>query len=49
LSKIEGVSEIETDIAGRTCTFKISDPSELESQLAEFAETNSHLEGFTIE
>jgi len=48
LEKIDGVVEIETDVPGRTCTFKVKPDFDYETKLAEFAETNEKLAGFEI-
>ncbi|WP_145420647.1 hypothetical protein [Planctomycetes bacterium K23_9] len=50
MAKIKGVSDIKTDISGRNCTFKVSDPDvDYKGKLKEFAETNTHLAGYTIQ
>jgi hypothetical protein len=50
LSKISGVTDIETDTNARTCTFKVTDPNvDYEAELAKYAETNTHLADYTIE
>jgi hypothetical protein len=49
LQKIEGVSDIETNVAARSCKFKLSNPElDLVAKLNEFAKTNSHIAGYTI-
>jgi hypothetical protein len=49
LVKIEGVTDIETDIANRTCSFKLTKPGvDYKARLAEFAKTNSKLAGYEI-
>jgi hypothetical protein len=49
LEKIDGVTEIETDIANRKCTFKLANPDvDYQAKLSEFAETNRHLADFEI-
>jgi hypothetical protein len=50
LAKIEGIVEIETDVANRICTFKVEKSNaEYETTLAEFAKTNPHLAGYEIQ
>jgi copper chaperone CopZ len=49
LVKIDGVTDIETDIANRTCSFKLTKPGvDYKAKLAEFAKTNSKLAGYEI-
>jgi hypothetical protein len=49
LAKIEGVTDIETDSSNRVCSFKVpKSNTDYAAQLAKFAETNSHLAGYTI-
>lgn len=44
------MTDIETDFKNRICKFRLTDPDvEYEAKLAEFAETNEHLEGYTIQ
>jgi len=41
---------ITTDIAGRNCTFELTDPSvDYKAELKKYAETNSHLAEYTIQ
>jgi hypothetical protein len=48
LQKIQGVSGIRTDIANRTCQFRLSNTEiDLAASLNEFAKTNSHLAGWS--
>jgi hypothetical protein len=50
LEKIDGVTDIQTDTTNFVCTFKVTNPDvDYESKLAEFAQTNSHLAGYTIQ
>ena len=50
MTKIPGVTDIETDIDARRCTFKVTDPNvDYEAELAKYAETNTHLADYTIE
>ncbi len=50
MEKIDGVVDIETDISNRICSFKLTKADvDYESQLAEFAKTNSHLAGYEIQ
>jgi len=49
LEKIDGVTDIQTDIVNRTCSFKVTKPSvDVQAQLNEYAKSNEHLAGFTI-
>ena len=49
LQKIDGVADIQTDVEGRKCSFKLSDPdASYKDQLAEMAKTNEHLTGYSI-
>lgn len=49
MQKIDGIVDIETDVAKRTCSFKVTDPTvNYQSTLAELAETNTHLAGYKI-
>jgi hypothetical protein len=48
--QIAGVRDIKTDISGRMCSFKVSDSNvDYTTELAKFAETNSHLAEYTIQ
>ncbi|MDP7302703.1 MAG: hypothetical protein QGG09_06355 [Pirellulaceae bacterium] len=50
MQKIDGVTDIETDIAGRLCSFKVTDPDvDYNSKLAEYAKSNEHLAEYTIQ
>jgi len=50
LATIAGVSDIETDIDSRTCSFKLSDPNvDIAAELARLAASNEHLAEFTIQ
>jgi len=50
LAKIEGVKEVETDVEGRKVTMKLTKADvDYQSKLKEFAETNEHLEGYSIQ
>jgi hypothetical protein len=49
LGKLDGVTDIETDVAGRRCTFKVTKPSlDYRAKLAELATTNTHIAGYEI-
>jgi hypothetical protein len=49
LAKIEGVSNIKTDIPKRICTFKFENDSlDIRAKLDEVATTNTHVNGFRI-
>ena len=50
MTKIEGVTEIQTDPVKRVCSFRLTKPNvDYQSQLAKFAETNEHLAGYEIQ
>lgn len=50
LEKIDGVTDIQTDIDGRTCSFKLTKPDvDYKAKLEEFAKSNSHLAGYEIQ
>jgi len=50
LEKIDGVTDIKTDIAGRLCSFKVTDPNvDYRSKLAEYAKSNEHLADYEIQ
>jgi hypothetical protein len=50
VEKIDGVTDIVTDVANRSCTFKVTKPGvDFESNLAEFAKTNAHLKDYEIQ
>ena len=50
MEKIDGVAEIETDIANRVCSFKLTKPDvDFKAKLVEFAKTNQHLAGYVIQ
>lgn len=49
MQKIDGVTEIETDIAKRTCSFKLTKPDvDYQAKLTEFAKTNTKLAGYEV-
>jgi hypothetical protein len=49
LQRIDGISEIETDVRTSTCKFKLSNTSlDLAATLNEFARTNSHIAGWSM-
>jgi hypothetical protein len=50
LSKIAGITGIETNVKNRTCSFKVVQPGlDYEAKLAQLAKTNSHLEDYEIQ
>jgi len=49
LKKIEGITDIQADPKTRVCSFRIPASSDYESQLVEFAKTNQHLAGYSIQ
>ena len=50
LSKVEGITDISTDIPSRICTFHMKTGSlDLKAILDEFSKTNDHIAGYTIE
>ena len=49
LQKIEGISDIETNIQTRVCKFKLANVQlDLKAKLGELAKTNSHIQGWSI-
>jgi hypothetical protein len=49
LEKIDGVTDIETDVPNRTCSFKLTNPDvDYKAKLKEFAQTNTHIAGYEI-
>ena len=49
MAKIETVSDIETDTEKLVCSFRIGKDVDYKSRLEEFAKTNEHIEGFSIQ
>jgi hypothetical protein len=50
LEKIGGVIDIETDVDGRLCTFKVTEPDiDYKSKLEEYARTNDKLADYEIQ
>ena len=50
LTKIDGISEIKTDHENQVCSFRVTDPTlDYKAKLDEYAKTNSHLKGFSIQ
>ena len=48
MTKVEGVSDIETDIVKNLCTFKLKNKDlDLKAKLDEFAKTNTHIAGWS--
>ena len=48
--KIDGVADIVTDVANRTCTFKVTKPDvDYKASLVEFAKTNDKLTDYEIQ
>ncbi len=49
LTKVDGVSDIQTDIKKRSCQFKLANKDlDLKAKLEELAQSNEHLKGFEI-
>jgi copper chaperone CopZ len=49
LAKLDGVSDVETDVSGKSCTFKLGDQElDLEAKLQELAADNESLKGFKV-
>ena len=49
LTKVEGVSDIETDVNDRICSFKLADANvDIEAKLNELADTNEHIKGWSM-
>ena len=49
MAKIDGVSDIQTDIPGRSCRFKVKPDVDYQAKLDEFAKSNDKLAGFEIQ
>ena len=50
MEKIEGITEIKTDIDKTICSFKVpADNTEYLEKLAEYAKTNEHLADYEIQ
>ncbi len=48
LSKVDGVSDIKTNVGSRLCTFKLaSKDMDIEAKLDELARTNTHIAGWS--
>ena len=49
LAKVDGVSDIKTDIKKQSCQFKLANNDlDLKAKLEELAQSNEHLKGFEI-
>lgn len=49
LAKLDGVSDVETDVKANSCKFKLSDKDlDLEAKLEELASGNESLKGFKV-
>ena len=49
LTKVDGVSDIQTDVPNRLCTFKFAtNRGDINAQLAKLAQTNEHIAGFEL-
>jgi hypothetical protein len=48
LTKIETATDIETDIQARKCSFKVDPSVDYQAKLAEYAQTNTHLAGYSM-
>ena len=49
LQKLQGISEIKTDIPSRSATFKIAqNQADLKTKLDEFAKTNEHMKDWSF-
>jgi len=50
LTKIDGITDIETDSGNHVCSFRVTDPTlDYKAKLDELAKTNIHLEEFSIQ
>jgi len=50
LTKIDGISDIQTDPGNQVCSFRVTNPTlDYKAKLDEYAKTNSHLKGFSIQ
>ena len=48
MTKVEGVSDIQTDTSTNLCTFKLNNKDlDLKAKLDEFAKTNTHIAGWS--
>lgn len=43
------MTDIETDINERVCSFRVNKDVDYKARLAEFAKTNTHIAGYTIQ
>ena len=49
LAKLDGVSDVETDVSGKSCKFKLGDKDlDLEAKLEELSADNESLKGFKV-
>lgn len=49
LTKIDGVSAIETDVANQLCTFKFAgSAADIKAELDKLADQNQHVAGFGV-
>lgn len=50
LTKIDGITDIQTDIGNQVCSFRVTNPTlDYKAKLTEYAKTNTHLKGFSIQ
>jgi hypothetical protein len=47
LEKIETATDIETDIQARKCSFRVAPDVDYNTKLAEYAQSNTHLAGYS--
>ncbi len=49
LVKVDGISDIKTDIPNRLCTFRLAGKGEdIQDELTKLAQTNDHMAGFEV-
>ena len=50
LTKIDGIIDIQTDTGNQVCSFRVTNPTlDYKAKLNEYAKTNTHLKGFSIQ
>lgn len=49
LESVDGISNIQTDVPSRTCTFELDDETiDITAKLNELADTNEHIAGWIM-
>jgi len=50
LTKVEGITDLKTDVPSRLCSFKVTDENlDIKAKLKELAKNNSHIKGYSIQ